>query len=93
MNNNQTFTVYILKSKKFDKIYTGYTSNLITRFYSHNKLSKSGYTARFRPWRVIYTEVYNSKREAMKREKWLKSGVGRKFIKNNITKWSSWYSP
>ena len=84
------YTVYILKSKKFDKTYVGYTSNLIQRFYSHNELSKKGWTKKFRPWQVVYTEVYEDKLEAMDREKWLKTGVGRRFIKDNIAGWSSW---
>ena len=84
------YTVYILKSKKFDKTYVGYTSNLIQRFYSHNELSKKGWTKNFRPWKVIYTEVFIDKKEAMAREKWFKSGIGRRFIDNNIAEWSSW---
>ena len=76
------FIVYILYSKKFDKTYVGYTSSLIERVKSHNDLSKTGYTTKFRPWIVVYVEVYTSKQEAMAREKWFKSGIGRIFIKN-----------
>jgi len=84
------YTVYILLSEKFDKTYVGYTSNLIQRFHSHNGLSKKGWTKRFRPWKVVYTEVYEDKNEAIAREKWFKNGVGRRFIKDNIAGWSSW---
>ncbi|MBN8642561.1 MAG: GIY-YIG nuclease family protein [Flavobacteriales bacterium] len=73
------FIVYILYSKKFDKTYVGYTSSLIERFKSHNELAKSGYTVRFRPWEVVYLEVFQSKTQAIVREKWFKSGHGRKF--------------
>ena len=79
------FVVYILYSKKFKKNYTGYTSNLIERFKSHNFLEKKGYTLRYRPWEVIYVEFFNSKTEAMKREKYFKSGIGREFIKKIIS--------
>jgi putative endonuclease len=77
------FIVYILYSEKFDKTYVGYTSSLIERFKSHNKFSKTGYTTKFRPWMVAYVEIFNTKQEAMAREKWLKSGIGRVFIKNS----------
>ncbi|GGG51441.1 GIY-YIG nuclease family protein [Epilithonimonas arachidiradicis] len=34
----EEFVVYILYSEKFDKTYTGFTSNLVERFKSHNEL-------------------------------------------------------
>ncbi|SHF74908.1 GIY-YIG nuclease family protein [Flavobacterium defluvii] len=80
------FVVYILYSEKFNKTYTGFTSNLIERFKSHNFLETKGYTLKFRPWEVVYVEFFKSKSEAMKREKYLKTGVGREFIKNLISK-------
>ncbi|WP_343587374.1 GIY-YIG nuclease family protein [Flavobacterium sp.] len=80
------FVVYILYSEKFKKTYTGFTSNLIERFKSHNFLETKGYTPKYRPWAVIYVEFFNSKSEAMKREKYLKTGIGREFIKNLISK-------
>ncbi|GIZ08865.1 GIY-YIG nuclease family protein [Flavobacterium sp. UMI-01] len=80
----EEFVVYIIYSEKFNKNYSGFTSNLIERFKSHNELSSKGYTLKFRPWKVIHVEFFNSKSEAMKREKYLKTGVGREFIKNLI---------
>ncbi len=78
------YTVYILYSASFDKIYIGYTSNLIQRFHSHNELSNEGWTTRYRPWVVIYCEWYNVKEDAMKREKELKGGQGRQWIRDKI---------
>jgi putative endonuclease len=78
------FVVYILYSEKFNKNYTGFTSNLIERFKSHNFLETKGYTLKFRPWKVVHVEFFYSKLDAMKREKYLKSGVGREFIQNLI---------
>ncbi|PAM94932.1 endonuclease [Flavobacterium sp. IR1] len=78
------FVVYILYSEKFNKNYTGFTSNLIERFKSHNFLETKGYTLKYRPWEVIYVEFFYSKTEALKREKYLKTGIGREFIKNLI---------
>jgi putative endonuclease len=80
----EEFVVYILFSEKFNKNYTGYTSNLIERFKSHNILETKGYTLKFRPWTVVHVEFFNSKSEALKREKYLKTEIGREFIKNLI---------
>ncbi|MEY2867850.1 MAG: hypothetical protein RIR01_250 [Bacteroidota bacterium] len=80
----EEFVVYILYSEKFNKTYIGFTSNLIERFKSHNSLSTKGYTLKFRPWNIIHVEFFSSKSEAMKREKYLKTGIGREFIQQLI---------
>ncbi len=82
----EEFVVYILFSEDYGKTYVGFTSNLIERFKSHNYLSKKGYKIKFRPWQVIYVEFFTTKSEALKREKLLKSGKGREFIKEIIPK-------
>jgi putative endonuclease len=74
------FCVYVLFSPQAHKHYTGFTSNLQERLRSHNQLG-SGWTARYRPWKLIYSKDFMTKTEATKYEKWLKSGQGRKFIK------------
>ena len=74
------FTVYVLYSPTFNKIYVGYTSDLEVRILSHNFLAVKGYTLKYRPWEIIHTEVFETKLAAMKREKELKSANGRKFI-------------
>ena len=74
------FTVYVLYSTTFNKIYIGYTSDIKNRLLSHNSLATKGYTLKFRPWVLIYSEEYSSKSDAMKREKQLKSAKGREFI-------------
>ncbi|MES2516251.1 MAG: GIY-YIG nuclease family protein [Bacteroidota bacterium] len=78
------FTVYALYSEKYDKIYIGYTSNIEQRMLSHNELGTKGYTLRYRPWKLIYSERFPDKVSAMKREKELKSGKGREFIRSLI---------
>ena len=80
------FTVYALYSQKFDKIYIGFTSNLEERFKSHNELSKKGCTKNFRPWEIIFQEIFLTKPEAMLKEKQLKSAKGRDFIRSLIIK-------
>ena len=54
------------------------------RLLSHNILETKGYTLKYRPWKVIYTEVFSEKPEAMKREKQLKTAKGREFIWNLV---------
>ncbi|MCF8343479.1 MAG: GIY-YIG nuclease family protein [Bacteroidales bacterium] len=80
------FTVYVLYSEKYDKIYIGYTTDLESRYLSHNLLATKGWTVNFRPWKIILTENYPTKSEAMRREKMLKGGQGRAFIRNNLIK-------
>lgn len=75
------FTVYVLYSETYDKIYVGYSSNIEERLKSHNELATKGWTVKYRPWQLFYTEVFDTKAEAMKREKQLKSAKGREFIK------------
>ncbi len=78
------YTVYVLFSSKFNKIYIGYTSDFKSRFLSHNKLATKGYTVRYRPWEILFTEDFESKSEAMKREKQLKSGKGRECVWSKV---------
>ncbi|MCX7879014.1 MAG: GIY-YIG nuclease family protein [Ignavibacteria bacterium] len=77
------FFVYVLYSEKFNKTYIGQTNNLNQRLEKHNKGLVIS-TRSFKPWRVIYFEVLSSRAEAMNREKWLKSGKGREFIKSKL---------
>jgi putative endonuclease len=78
------FTVYVLFSTRHHKIYIGYTSNLTNRILSHNSLGKKGYTLKYRPWVVAFTETYPTKSAAMGREQFLKSGIGRQLISAKI---------
>jgi putative endonuclease len=78
------FVTYALYSEKFDKLYIGFTQDLISRFHSHNSLAKSGYTLKYRPWKVIYVDFFETKLAAMHREKELKSNRGRMFLRDLI---------
>ena len=72
--------VYIIYSTAFKLNYKGYSSNLAQRMLSHNYLGKD-WTAKYRPWKLIFTKEFDLKIDAMKFEKWLKTGAGRDFIK------------
>ncbi len=74
------FTVYILFSENHQKHYTGFTTNLGQRLLSHNELGND-WTSKYRPWKLIYTKQFEHKSEALEFEKWLKTGIGRDFIK------------
>jgi len=69
------FYVYIMRSKKDSSYYIGYTSNLQERIKRHNQ-GRSKYTKSKVPWDLIYYEEIQTKREAMKREKLIKSYKG-----------------
>jgi putative endonuclease len=74
------YIVYVLYSSQYRKIYIGFTTNLQERLLSHNELGKKGWTVRFRPWKLIHTEHFDTKAEALLREKELKGAKGRDWI-------------
>ena len=78
------FIVYALYSSNYDKLYIGFTTNVEQRLISHNRLARKGYTVKYRPWVLIYSEEFDDKKSAMKREKELKSHKGRNFIRSMI---------
>ncbi|MEQ8928176.1 MAG: GIY-YIG nuclease family protein [Fulvivirga sp.] len=78
------FTTYVLYSAGHNKIYIGYTSDLENRLASHNIFATKGYTVKYRPWIIIHQESFPSKKEAIIREKQLKSAKGRELIWNLI---------
>lgn len=57
----------------------GQTSDLQKRLIFHNEILENSYTSKYRPWQLIYTEKFESRSEAMKREKQLKTSRGRDF--------------
>jgi putative endonuclease len=77
------YTVYIIQSSEGHR-YVGYTDNLEKRLKQHNDKSLSIWTRRGTKWTVKYFEKFSSRSEALKKEKWFKTGVGREFIKSLI---------
>ncbi len=78
------YTVYVLYSSGHNKIYVGFSSDLEARLLSHNVLGKKGWTIKFRPWKLIHQEQYALKKEALKREKELKTARGREWIRISL---------
>lgn len=77
------YYTYILKSKKDGKLYTGFTNDLRKRFSQHNK-GQSTYTKGRGPFSVIYYEACLSEEKARSRELYLKSGMGKRYLKNRL---------
>ena len=79
-----TYTVYILYSSSLNKYYIGYTSNLPDRIRKHTTNHK-GFTGRSADWELKWSEVYEIKIDAMKREKQIKNWKSRNLIENLIS--------
>ncbi len=81
------YYVYILRSESTGKTYVGQTNNLEQRIAQHNDpdFKLTLYTKRNKgPWELIHSEEYGTRVEAMRREKQLKSGQGREWIRERI---------
>ena len=79
------FIVYVIESAE-GLHYTGMTEDMQTRLANHNGHTLSFWTKRGTDWKVVYTEEFEVKADALKREKWLKSGVGREYLKQRLRK-------
>lgn len=77
------FYVYVLRSLRNGRLYTGSTNDLERRLNEHNK-KQSKYTSYTSPYNLVYSEEYLTKGEAVKRELFLKTGKGRDFLKEII---------
>ncbi len=77
------YYTYVLKSQKDEKLYVGYTEDLRERIKRHmNGLVAA--TKNRRPLFLVYYEACLDKEKAIKREKQLKTGFGRRYLKNRI---------
>ena len=77
------FFVYVLKSLKEGNLYTGFSSNLVSRIKRHNDGLVISTRIR-RPLKLIYFEACLNKHDALKREIYLKTSWGKRFVKNRI---------
>jgi putative endonuclease len=77
------YYTYILKSKKDGLLYTGCTKDLRKRLEQHNT-GKSTYTKGRGPFIVIYYEACLLEEKARSRELYLKSGMGKRYLKNRL---------
>ena len=77
------FYVYVLHSEVDEGLYIGFTGDLKRRVAEHQE-GKSFSTSYRRPWRLIYYEAYLEESDAMGRERFLKSGGGRRFLSKQL---------
>ncbi|SNS53102.1 putative endonuclease [Ekhidna lutea] len=75
------FYVYAIKSEDRNYIYVGLSNNLERRLKEHNE-GKNKTTKPYRPFVLIHSETFETRIEARKREKYLKSGIGRDFLRS-----------
>lgn len=80
--------VYLLQSLKSGKWYTGYTNDLRKRFNEHQS-NRSRYTKGRGPFKLIYYEASLNEYDARARELYLKSGMGRRYLKNRLKRFLS----
>jgi putative endonuclease len=77
------FYVYVLKSEKDGHNYVGFTGDLRKRLKEHEK-GKVKSTANRQPLKLIYFEACLNQQDATKREKYLKSSWGKRYIKGRL---------
>ena len=77
------FYTYILISEKDDKFYVGYADNLKRRIKQHNDGDVESTKYR-RPLKLIYYEVCLNQKDAIHREKYLKTTYGKRYIRNRL---------
>jgi putative endonuclease len=74
------YVVYVLQSETYKRMYIGMTNDLERRIKEHNN-GKTKSTRYYKPWKVLFIESFSTRLEAREREKYLKSGIGREYIK------------
>ena len=82
--------VYVLHSVRDHGFYIGYSANLRKRFDQHSR-GDSFATSHRAPWKLIYYEAYLEQTDAVGREKYLKSGAGRRFLQSQLKNYLSKY--
>jgi len=82
------YYTYILRSKRTGNLYTGFSNNLRKRLKEHNKNKVSSTKGRG-PFEVVYYEACDNLEDAHARELYLKSGMGKRYIKNRLKRFLS----
>ena len=80
---SQSWYTYVLLSKKTGKWYIGSTKNLQKRIFTHNS-GQNKSTKHGKPWGAICCEICLNQHDARAREKYLKSGMGHRYLKNRL---------
>ena len=88
VRDTRMFYTYILRSQKDQRFYTGAASDLRKRFSEHNS-GKVISTKDRGPVELVYYEACCNQKDAFVREKYLKTGMGKRFIKNRLKRFLS----
>ncbi|MGH7799401.1 MAG: GIY-YIG nuclease family protein [Thermodesulfobacteriota bacterium] len=80
---NIFYYVYVLYSKKDDNFYTGYTQQIRKRLKEHQSGQVSS-TRHRKPLELVYWEGCLSQKDALQREKYLKTAWGKRYLKNRL---------
>ncbi|MFL6599387.1 MAG: GIY-YIG nuclease family protein [Chthoniobacterales bacterium] len=75
--------VYVLRPVRDDRLYVDYSSNLQRRLQQYSQATSFA-TSHRGPWKLIYYEAYLERSDAPGREKYLKSGAGRRFLRAQL---------
>lgn len=78
------FYTYVIQSKKDGKLYVGYAKDLVGRIKEHNNGLVKAIKTR-KPFKLLYYESCNILEDAIKREKSLKTGFGRRYLKQRLS--------
>jgi putative endonuclease len=82
------YYVYVIQSKKDNQFYTGFTRDLENRIREHNA-GRVPSTKERGPFELVYYEVCLNEQDALAREKYLKSGMGKRYLKNRLKRFLS----
>ena len=82
VRNTCNWYVYVLQNER-KRQYIGSTNNLRKRILQHNS-GKSRSTKFGVPWKTVYCEISINQQDTRARERYLKSGIGRKYLKNRL---------
>lgn len=88
VRDSKIFYTYLLQSFKDRKWYTGFSSDLRKRFNQHN-VNEVVSTKNRGPFQLIYYEVCLNEQDARAREKYLKTGMGKRYLKNRLKRFLS----
>ena len=82
------YYVYVIQSSKDKQFYTGFTTDLENRLREHNA-GKVYSTKRRAPFQLIYYEACLDEQDSLAREKYLKSGMGKRYLRNRLKRFLS----
>ena len=84
-SEREMFYTYILQSINFGKYYIGQTLDVNLRLIRHNK-GGSRWTNKFKPWKLVYFEEFETRAEAVRWERYLKSLKDKSIIKKLVSR-------